>query len=345
MIFHTFYNYRQVTIQDILERALKRSQDEANYAALALSHLLITLASDDFSDDVFATLYEPLLRLLLDHTGKPLTRANCAVALSLGTFITHFGTEKAPQVMQSLLAIVSMPIRGSSTPSDDPFSLYALKTTCLNMFSFLAASSSNSGSLLQKSILHQLKSCFEAPHLPLRIAAGQCVALLVEQHEDEEEEEDMAFDVLKHELAQMSVRIGELARDSAKCRSKKELREQRNIFRQVLATVVDGEAFEIQTVTIAGHQKLDIDCWQWKHYYDTFCSVLGSGMRLHLSENPFLREVFQLGPVPLKMAGQLPPTKKVSKLEKTLSNSSSRKARELNRNKVRGKKAELRGDF
>lgn len=336
-----YFTERQLTMLEIVERSLKRSEEEADCAALVLSALLITMAADadDFCEHLFPPLYEPLLRLLADHTAKPSARASCALALSLGVFITHFGTEKADPVMRHLIAIVSSsPVRGSS---GDPTALYALKTTCLTMFSFLASDNAGATSTSSSSsLIHQLKGCFEAPHLPLRVAAGQCVALLFEQHnyDDDEEEDEEVENTLNTLKAEMSQRITALATDSQKSRSKKELREQRAAFRQVLATL-QGEHFHRQTVTIAGQQQLAIDCWQWKHLYDAFCGVLGSGMRLHLSENPFLREVFDLGPVPLLKVSELPPPTKASKLEKHLINSSNRRAREMGRNKVRGKKA------
>lgn len=62
-----------------------------------------------------------------------------------------------------------------------------------------------------------------------------------------------------------------------------------------------------------GQEVLCLDSWCRRKQYDVLCQTLGSGLNLHLAENEFLREVFELGPKLIMGDGQ---TLKQSKLER-----------------------------
>ena len=77
-----------------------------------------------------------------------------------------------------------------------------------------------------------------------------------------------------------------LANDSAKYRSKKDKKQQRSSFRDILKTIEEGE-FETQLVKF-GSESLYLDNWIRRKQYQTFCDLLGTGMNSHLQENEFL---------------------------------------------------------
>jgi hypothetical protein len=85
-----------------------------------------------------------------------------------------------------------------------------------------------------------------------------------------------------------------LANDSSKHRSKKDKKQQRSSFRDVLKTIEEGD-FETQAVKFAS-ESLYLDNWSRRKQYQTFCELLGTGMNTHLIENEFLRDIFDLGP-------------------------------------------------
>lgn len=70
-----------MTVQDILEHSLKRSDDEAGSAAFILSLILISMGTTQFCDQVFRELFAPLNRNFMDTSAKPTLRAKCATAL------------------------------------------------------------------------------------------------------------------------------------------------------------------------------------------------------------------------------------------------------------------------
>ena len=106
--------------------------------------------------------------------------------------------------------------------------------------------------------------------------------------------------------------IKQLATDSNKSRSKKDRKEQRLNFRDILKGVEDGDP-PAEKVKF-GQEVLMLDYWYKKIQYDWFCKVtfknmsahfhkpfrhvqvLGFGTNHHLSTNYMLREVFELGP-------------------------------------------------
>lgn len=319
---------RRITIQDILEHGLKRSDDEVGHAAHLLSLVLITMGTSDYCDEIFRELFALLNRTLMDTTANPIVRSKCAIALSLGCFITDYGMEKTRQILNQLLLVGFTTVKGH--PDQNQLnSIHSMKATCLDMFSFLVSIESDAfmvDSLMEN--IDQLASSLDSPNLVMRVAAGECIALLMEKYY--ELDDDYQLD----QLNSICDKLQKLATDSQKSRSKKVLREQRSNFRQILRTV-EGDEFGEEIIKI-GQESVRIECWQSKRYYDTFCLVLASGTNLHLTQNVLLRDIFDLGPVVIDNGK----VRKISKFEKNFINNYNRKAREINRGKQRGKRAD-----
>ena len=64
-----------------------------------------------------------------------------------------------------------------------------------------------------------------------------------------------------------------------------------------------------------GQELLEVDSWNRKHQYDSFCHMLGSGMNLHLAQNELLRDIFALG-APLLQDQAAGLKNKTSKMER-----------------------------
>jgi len=187
--------------------------------------------------------------------------------------------------------------------------------------------------LMEKNIT-KLIECLDASNLAIRISAGECIALLLEKARQLEQEQKYEFEL--EEIDDVCEKLRTLATESNNWRSKKDLREQRANFRQLLH-FIEGEEFGFESIKF-GRERMELVNWQLKRYYDAFCAVLGSGMNLHLQKNQFLRDVFDLGPVP-SVDGDIP-----SKYGKNYMNNvytSNRKARELERSKQHDKRAEF----
>lgn len=210
---------------------------------------------------------------------------------SLGCFVTNYGLEKTQNLMNKLLLIIFSNVK-SDPETSTMAELNALKVCALDAFNFLMTLNIESNQLMVNCIqpnMGKLVKCLESNHLELRVAAGECFALLFENCMDD----DRTFSM--YNIDELKEKLEILATDSQKYRSKKELRTQRSNFRQILRTI-EGEDYDSETIKF-GNECLVLDCWKLKCYYNTICSVLGTGMNLHLSQNQTLRDIFDLGPI------------------------------------------------
>lgn len=98
------------------------------------------------------------------------------------------------------------------------------------------------------------------------------------------------------------------------CRSKKDRKEQKSSFRDILKFIEDGQDI-YEKISFNGQEVLELDSWSTKKHYDMLCKVrhfgselkvdqlitlsfqaLTSGMNLYLTESELVRDIFQLGP-------------------------------------------------
>lgn len=178
---------------------------------------------------------------------------------------------------------------------------------------------------LAEKHIKRISQLLESPDVDLRIAAGECIAVL---HEISREcDDDFEF----YQMDSLCDKLRMLATDSQKFRAKKDRRQQRSSFRDILRALEEKESPNI-TVKF-GRERLVIDSWCRKRQYDAICYVLKSGMNLHLgldhisnhfvttflifffvflAENELLRDIFELG-APLS---SLDSTAKISKFER-----------------------------
>lgn len=129
----------------------------------------------------------------------------------------------------------------------------------------------------------------DSTDLDIRLSAGTTFAFLYEFYDNNDQE----FNI--YNLQDLKDKIMKLSNDSNKSQSKKNLRVQRSEFRDILHTI-EGNEYEMEIIKF-GYEQLDIDSWRMKIYYDIFCSILGSGMNIHLAQNQTLRDIFELGSV------------------------------------------------
>ena len=132
-----------------------------------------------------------------------------------------------------------------------------------------------------------------------------------------------------------SFQVRQLATDSNKSRSKKDRKEQRSSFRDVLRGVEEGEP-PSQKVKF-GREVLRLDTWFAVLQYQWFCKILGPGINLHLASNHMLREIFELGdPLPVFDGSS---NDKPSKEERHAANQLAKKYRTGIRGKNRDKRS------
>jgi len=286
-----FVENQQMTICDLVERSLKKGKGAEVEVAARLSILLSLQLQDP--EEVYKELKSLLAQIMTDKTASPVSRA--AVATSLAGLCFLGGGEMAEVV--TTMGVLEGIFSASYTKQDWalpslPPEVTALHSSCLAAWSLLLTlQSSGEVYRMANTMVAKLQGLLLSNDVDLRITAGEAIALILEFAYDYDEEFEL------EDFGSLTASLKELATDSNKSRSKKDRKEQRSSFRDILRGVEEGDPPNEKVKF--GQEVLYLDCWYKKLQYDWFCKPLGSGMNLHLNCNYMLREVFELGaPLP-----------------------------------------------
>ncbi len=286
---------------DLIEKALKRGKEDEQRAASILAALVcVQLGLSETAEEFYQEIRPTLVTQLSTPTAPQRSRAAMATTLGLLAFL-QCPPEETEEVMASLEAAFRSPAAGTELQSE-ALSAWALLATFLP--------SHRSVEALRGSVSGYLLSALDSQDVDLRIAAGEAVAVLYERADDEMALKDEFYDKIKA-----------LSTDSNKYRSKKDRKEQRSSFREVLKTI-EGEDSPVYSAkmirTNEMMEKLVIDSWRAKKQYDlmrkvwrTSLSVMRKCLFLHsfsfhqvlsmdvyLQRSEIVRDVFELGPPP-----------------------------------------------
>uniref|UniRef100_A0A0A9XFE8 Interferon-related developmental regulator 1 n=1 Tax=Lygus hesperus TaxID=30085 RepID=A0A0A9XFE8_LYGHE len=322
-----FVMNRKLTLTDGIERCLKKGRGLEQAAAAQLATLLcVQLGSGDMTDQVCRDI-SPLLTFIVNDTSMSVpARSKCCWALGLLSFLAN--VEDIGEPMATLEGVFSASYHkgDGAVPSIAP-ELAPLHYAALSAWSLLLTVIDVSPDTSNIPSITQLGELLDSAHLDVRMAAGECIALLLEQ--GRQHNDDWLWEVSDDLLD----KLRQLATDSHKYRAKKDRKTQRSSFRDILRFVEYEELPNIQVRF--GQEALSLDSWSKKKQYDTFCQVLGSGMNLHLSENVLLRDILELGEKMSPTATAM----KQSKLARHLMNAANFKARSISRAKNRDKRS------
>ncbi|EFO93776.1 hypothetical protein CRE_12802 [Caenorhabditis remanei] len=128
--------------------------------------------------------------------------------------------------------------------------------------------------------------------LEVRLAAAETLAFLHEFMQDARP--GYRFPNKEHVLELLR----KMMNDSSKKKTKKDKRAQRYAVRDIISFIADEDDAPVVCVKI-GQQTLSLDSCGIKIFYDMTCDLLHGGLALQLMHNEVLRDVFDLGAVPL----------------------------------------------
>jgi len=317
---------QQMTTCDLVERSLKKGKSSEAEAGSKLGTLLSLQLED--CEEVFTQLKPLLLQMLLDKTTSPATRASVASTLASTCFLGGGDIAEVVSIMSSLETVFSPAFNKPDQPAD----LAGLQAAAVSGWSLLLTLLSHGDAhRLANTTIRKFSGLLLSSDVDLRINGGEAIALVLEFAYQYDEE------FVPDNLDQLIQTLKQLATDSTKSRSKKDRKEQRHCFRDILRTVEDAEPPNEKVKF--GQEVIYLDSWDRKLQYEWFAKVLGSGMNLHLSNNFVLREVFELGP-PLP-AYDPNSSSKLSKSERNAANQLAFKLRTQSRNKNRDKRSSV----
>lgn len=331
-----FIEERRVTIMDIIEKSLKRGKGQEQALAAKMAALLLIQLQGD--EDVVKSLAPLLQHTAFDKTATPDARAKCCLSLALLHFLGGDDVGDLIVLCQMFEGIFAGSyLKGDNTPSlanSDAGSLHAAALGAWSLLMTLIPSGDVISLIETKQILASFKSLMgllQSPHLDVRMTAGESIALLLESGRGHDEE------FLDEYLSELTEMTKLLATDSQKFRAKRDRKQQRATFRDVLHYVEDETSPEIAIQVGSGvtKEQLILDTWAVNHQYNSICNALGSGMNIHLLENDFIRDIFQMG---IRVDASQVTLKKMSKNEKRAIQAASFKARTITRGKNRDKR-------
>lgn len=328
---------RRLTMCDCVERSLKKGRGSEQASAAGLAPLLcVQLGAGEASEQLCRDLRPVLSTTAHDASVTPAARSKCCWSLGLCAFLAGGEMGDVLELMQHMQVVFGGSyLKGDGqipTVNSDIASLHATALSAWSLLLTLMAPSDvyqllNCSNNFAPSLI-QLSELLQSPHLEVRMSAGEALALIYEL--GREFNEDFAEDFTPELVEQLR----QLATDSHKYRAKKDRKQQRATFRDILHYIEEDLYTDVQVRF--GQEALILDSWSRRKQYDTLCQTLGSGLNLHLAENDLLREVFQLGPKVLLADGQFI---KQTKLERHLMNAANFKARTISRSKNRDKRS------
>ncbi|XP_076481679.1 uncharacterized protein LOC117154549 [Bombus vancouverensis nearcticus] len=333
-----FVEDRKMTITDSVERGLKKGRGEEQSTAARLSTLLcVQLGAFESAEVVCRDLKSTLTLIVSDTTASTQARSECCWALSMNQFLSGNDATATMEIVQLLstifsgsylkgngaIATISVEVAALHSAAISAWTLLLTVMPPADIYNLLASNRTNS----YMPSLNRLCELLESPHLDVRLSVGEALAVIFELGRDFscDYEQDWSLDLIEV--------LKELATDSNKYRAKKDRKQQRANFRDILRYIDEDIVPEMHVKF--GQEILYLEGWCARTQYNACCRLLGPGINIHLAENQLLREIFHLGnkvlPIPLNQ--------KTSKLERTLMNAAAFKARTIQRNKNRDKRS------
>nr|CAB3255266.1 interferon-related developmental regulator 2 [Phallusia mammillata] len=326
-------NYQE-TLLDYMEKCLRKGKgEEQSLAADALAVVGTQVVACGEGERLFLQFKSILLVIISDKSASTVARTNCCRTLGLLTFMA---VDEVAQIYSCMSAFETV-FRQSYLKGDKSVPTVSPLVSDLHMSALSAW-----GLLLSvvpwskvvesaESHLSKLPELLTSNNVMLRITAGETIALFYEIYRTEDSERLVRRLLNVRDLTED---LHLLATDSSKHRAKKDRRQQRSSFRDILRAVENGDTPE-DSIKF-GSEILYICSWTGKRQYSAVKDTLSTGMNFHLKENPLLRDIFELGP-PL-LDGEAGRLNRGSHFERHLYNQAIFKARSIVRGRQRDKR-------
>ena len=357
-------SYRDELFMYLSNCAKRGKEKESVLASTVLSLCVLILGPEE--ESLFEYI-SPNLETVALKARKPAIRSEALRALCFSCFISTMEHSHTWHIFDLLYGIIAKSHKELKKDGDDL--VLTAACDCFGLLSSTIQQAYFSGDNFEK-IISRLGSILNHPSPNVRIAAGQTLAMVFEinngekegssrkpsggrhrgfsvhsQRDDEEGEEldeDMVEDLsMVMGVPEVVEAVEILASEYDRSKGKKERKEQRSVFRDIVATVSEGQSPECQ-MTIR-NESLTFQTWASILQLNFIKSVLGPGFQYHFRNNSLIRDIFQLGAPPEEAAED-----KMTKLEKRMymsENSYLKKERSIGRKKDRRDKHNAKHQF
>jgi len=310
---------RKMEVAEVLEKSLKNGKaSEKCTSALIATLYALQIGSDDKLDGFYDAVCPLMVTLINDKEAGGSVRGK---VLFYSTLLCYVSSDSADEYKACMARCID---RMSSEYWELANNALFSAGLLLSIFTPMQRMNYITG------ILPIARTQLQHTNVEVRISAGELIALCFEYgltDNDEFSEEVEDYDAMVEELEV-------LATDSAKYRAKKDRKQQRSSFRDILNTILGDESSVEESIKISTQESYDISSWSERFQYNAFKQVLGSGTSVHIQYSPFLREILGLG-APVLRVTQLT---KAEKHEQKKLNAACCKARQKNLAKHRDKR-------
>ncbi|KAL0480866.1 interferon-related protein [Acrasis kona] len=220
-------------------------------------------------------------------------RHAAVMALAIVAFVEDDGREVASEMG------MCKKFEDTYMSKEPDMSILAQAITGWTLMASITPTHIQASSLLQR-IKPRLIKCLNKGDLNVKIACGEALALLYEAvHKDlrhaEDEGEFSDEEILKETDDEWMAQLNQLSTQTTKQVAKKDRSVQKSSFRDIIETIEQGTRPQVKF--IVKKTTLTFDDWRSIVQYNALRTVLGSGLIHHVSDNEFVRDVFNVSDV------------------------------------------------
>uniref|UniRef100_A0A0N5A7V5 Interferon-related developmental regulator 1 n=1 Tax=Syphacia muris TaxID=451379 RepID=A0A0N5A7V5_9BILA len=304
------------TILDVIEKALRRTDEEICAAAVLAALVSIQLGSE--INEEIETALTIMREICTDPAKAESVRVHCINAVALCSYLSVTQADSLCAAVSALRTVWTSTKVNTPAPSvfDSAIASWVL---------LIGQAGKRS---LEAALQDQPKLCLflGGAQVSIRIAAAEALGVLYEAA-CEIFGEDYHFPNHNHLLEMLE----SLITDSVKYRTKKDRRLQRSTVRHVYSALRNQETSPMR-IRFAS-EVLILESLSEKLLYSFICNCLRGGLNTHLKTNLLLRELFSLGPPQVEMPTKIP------KLQRLAVQNALNKERDIKRSKQRDKRA------
>ncbi|CAM9002311.1 unnamed protein product [Rhodiola kirilowii] len=326
-------------LHQCLNSIKKGSSKEIALAAHVIGLLALTVGSGDNAHEIFEQSILQISQALKFPTdaAKVTSLMEC---LAIVTFIGGNETEETDQAMQIMWQVIH-PKLGPNVVAVKPSA--AVIASVVSAWSFLLTSldGRSCNPKAWQGSLSYLSTLLDKDDRAVRIAAGEALAVIfeigsLEKFAADPKSSNEGGHVSMHHIHGMKEKIRNQVKDlsveaGGKGSAKKDLNNQRNLFKEILEFIEDG--YSPETTIKIGGDSMTTSTWTELIQLNFLKHFLGGGFVKHMQDNSFLQDVLGFTPKKALASGL-----HMSNIEKKLyksPNSVASKARTQHLNKQR----------
>jgi Interferon-related developmental regulator (IFRD)/Interferon-related protein conserved region len=264
------------TLVEFALKSLRKGNAEEKMSALEMCKVMcVSLGTE--SACLHSDMHGVLAKLVKDK-GSAALRASAMETLAIVSFI-----DDEPD-LEGDLAVASAHFGAPMPLARAAMRAYALLATTLPNRAIANVEFPTHADTLCRLLAHD--------NLDARQAAGEVLALMFEAMRAHRGTFDIYDCVADIDVDELLDTLTELARESTRRKSKKELFAQRRIFKNIERSIVDDELDA--DVVVVNKQKFYFDSWARIVQLDAFRAILRSGLQAHMLDNELLHQVFDM---------------------------------------------------